>query len=109
MGNCGSHGSVRTVSGGGIHSGNVTNNANGATKITNKRSSKIILDVMGEVRRIQMKGVSMSYSLSYCYVSQRGYYPENPSKANQDSYLIYENVGGELALFSSNLYPRLIC
>ena len=94
MGNCASGENPRAVSVGGIHGGYVTNNSSGSVKITNRKSSKIILDAMGEVREIKMKGGSMSYSLSYCYVSRRGFYPQNPYKANQDSYLVYENLGG---------------
>lgn len=95
MGNCASGENPRAVSVGGIHGGYVTNNSSGSVKITNRKSPKISLDVMGGVREIKMKSASISYSLKYCYVSQRGYYPQSPHKANQDSYLVCENVGGD--------------
>ena len=34
------------------------------------------------------------YSLRYAYLSQRGYYPEDLYKANQDAFKIVENFGG---------------
>ena len=95
MGNCASGENPRAVNVGGIHGGYVTNNSSGSVKITNRKSPKISLDVMGGVREIKMKSASISYSLKYCYVSQRGYYPQSPHKANQDSYLVCETVGGE--------------
>mmetsp|Transcript_4816 Transcript_4816/g.16791 ORF Transcript_4816/g.16791 Transcript_4816/m.16791 type:complete len:1045 (+) Transcript_4816:248-3382(+) len=34
------------------------------------------------------------YQVKYAAVSQRGYYPEALTKANQDSYCIHNNIGG---------------
>lgn len=38
---------------------------------------------------------SNTYKLSYCYCSQRGFYPNDVSKANQDSYCIVERVASD--------------
>lgn len=40
-------------------------------------------------------------SLKYVYVSQRGFYPTDPSKANQDSYVVCESLLGD---HSCNLF-----
>ena len=67
----------------------------GGVKITNEKCPLIQMDAIEEVRQEQLNGLNMSYSLKYCFVSQRGYYPQSPNKANQDSYLIYERVCGD--------------
>ncbi|KAL6754679.1 phosphatase 2C and cyclic nucleotide-binding/kinase domain-containing protein-like protein [Haematococcus lacustris] len=36
-----------------------------------------------------------SITLRYAFVSQRGYYPDTPSKANQDSLCIHTHFGGD--------------
>ena len=35
------------------------------------------------------------FSLSYAYVSQRGYYPESLDKPNQDCFCVHTNFGGD--------------
>eukprot|EP00959_Pyramimonas_sp_CCMP1952_P420138 8800185-Pyramimonas_sp.AAC.2 len=35
------------------------------------------------------------YSLSYAYVSQRGYYPEALDKPNQDCFCVHTSFGGD--------------
>ena len=34
------------------------------------------------------------YTLRYAYVTQRGYYPGQPNKANQDALCVHTNFGG---------------
>lgn len=59
---------------------------------SNKKSSLKKLDLIEKPRTIDINTTALSFSMKYCYVSQRGYYPESPDKANQDSYQISENV-----------------
>lgn len=35
------------------------------------------------------------YTIRYAYVSQRGYYPDAPTKANQDSFGVHTYFGGD--------------
>lgn len=35
------------------------------------------------------------YEVSYCYLTQRGHYPDQPFKANQDAVLVREACGGD--------------
>lgn len=35
------------------------------------------------------------YTLRYAYVSQRGYYPDAPNKANQDSFAVHTYFAGD--------------
>ena len=46
-------------------------------------------DVLG------LRGSDFEVDIKYCYVSQRGYYPNALTKANQDSYLILEEMLGD--------------
>jgi hypothetical protein len=39
-------------------------------------------------------GAPSGVALHYAYLSQRGHYPDQPNKANQDAVLIRENVNG---------------
>ncbi len=62
-------------------------------KIINEKCPHIRLDHCTEVRKLEITGgKSYDYSLRYCYVSQRGYYPNAMGKANQDSYVICEGL-----------------
>jgi hypothetical protein len=61
-------------------------------KKTNKESPLISLDVSDKMKLLPMEGSRYHYDLNYCYCSQRGYYPRALDKANQDSYLIGENI-----------------
>ena len=62
-----------------------------SSKITNKKSALLKLDVFDNKVKLPMVGPSLQYNISYCYAAQRGYYPNAPDKANQDSYLLHEN------------------
>jgi serine/threonine protein phosphatase PrpC/CRP-like cAMP-binding protein len=46
------------------------------------------VDAISETKTIICNGVKMQYA----YVSQRGYYPEEPFKANQDAYCVHTNL-----------------
>jgi len=71
------------------------------TKIINNESPLIRLDHSDKPHNIQIQGVHYDYKLKYVYASQRGYYPDDPDKANQDSYLICEKI---LSSPSCNLF-----
>lgn len=62
------------------------------TKIINNESPLIRLDHIDQPHSIQIQGVHYDYTLKYVYASQRGFYPDDPNKANQDSYLICEKI-----------------
>ena len=65
-------------------------------QIINEKCPLIRLDFSQTVKQMpRMNGISYSYNLRYCYVSQRGYYPNALGKANQDSYLICEKMLGD--------------
>ncbi|RYH30981.1 protein serine/threonine phosphatase 2C family protein [archaeon] len=66
-----------------------------AKKILNGKSSLIRLDHCPEPRKLSIKGKAYNFTLQYCYVSQRGYYPTSLGKANQDSYLVCEALLGD--------------
>ena len=67
-------------------------------KYTNEKSTMTKLDVIKDIKSKNITGKRLKYKIEYCYVNQRGYYPRD-NKANQDSYLICENVNGdEMAL-----------
>lgn len=61
----------------------------------NARSPTVRLDTSESVRKIHVKGKLLNYTLNYCYVSQRGYYPDALGKANQDSYIVCESILGD--------------
>jgi hypothetical protein len=65
------------------------------TKITNKQCSQIRLDTSQEVKRVPITGQFYDFTAQYCYVSQKGYYPNALGKANQDSYLVVESLLGD--------------
>mmetsp|Transcript_841 Transcript_841/g.1435 ORF Transcript_841/g.1435 Transcript_841/m.1435 type:complete len:1104 (+) Transcript_841:45-3356(+) len=67
----------------------------------NNLSPMVRLDHCPEPKIIDVKGSMYEYKLKFVYVSQRGYYPDDPLKANQDSYSICESLLGDS---SSNLY-----
>ena len=60
--------------------------------IINGKCPHVRLDHGNEMKVLPIVGDIFSYTASYCYVSQRGYYPNALGKANQDSYVIAENV-----------------
>ena len=51
-------------------------------------------------RTLQLEG----YRLRYAYISQRGFYPETPLKANQDAVDAKENFGGDPQTFFCAIY-----
>ena len=61
----------------------------------NEKSPRIRLDVGEGTKEYPIIGDSVRFELSYCYLSQRGYYPNALGKANQDSYAICENFLGD--------------
>lgn len=64
------------------------------TKITNPLSCMVSLDAYESDKYTSLKGKIYDCKFKYSYACQRGYYPNAPNKANQDSYLICENVLG---------------
>lgn len=86
--------------------GSSGNSINGATESTaaapempsvanpyNRAKDRV--DAISNARTITINGVTMKYA----YVSQRGFYPEEPFKANQDAYCVHENVTEDDAFF----------
>lgn len=65
------------------------------TQIMNQKCSMTRLDHPPEPKIMSIEGENYNYVLQYCYVSQRGYYPNALGKANQDSYLICESLLGD--------------
>ena len=65
------------------------------TKITNEKCPHIRLDLLNVPRKVTMGSSDYSGQAEYVYVSQRGYYPTAMDKANQDSYMVCENVLGD--------------
>lgn len=62
----------------------------------NNKSPLVLLDTIKVPRDILgMRGTDFEVDIKYCYVSQRGYYPNTTNKANQDSYLVLENLLGD--------------
>ena len=86
----------RSVSGGGRAMSMSFSKSNSTfakfNKITNTESPMIQLDVSKQMKLLTVEGSRYHYQLNYCYCSQRGYYPRALDKANQDSYLIGENI-----------------
>ena len=68
---------------------------------TNAKCPHIRLDHPKDVKKLAIEGKNYSYTTKYCYVSQRGYYPNAMGKANQDSYLVSESLLGNS---SCNVY-----
>jgi serine/threonine protein phosphatase PrpC/CRP-like cAMP-binding protein len=46
------------------------------------------IDAIKESRKVELNGVRMRYA----YLSQRGHYPDDPLKANQDAYCVEESL-----------------
>ena len=79
----------------GIQGSVVYTTAGSFTKIINEKCSHIRLDHINACKRLTVQGSRFDFNLKYCYVSQRGYYPNALNKANQDSYLICERMSGD--------------
>ena len=58
----------------------------------NPKSSHINLDLPVDMKKLPVTGNIYTYTANYCYVCQKGFYPTQLDKANQDSYLILENL-----------------
>lgn len=65
------------------------------TQIINKECSLVRLDFCKEMKTIPIVGKKYDLTLQYCYVSQKGYYPNALGKANQDSYVVCESLLGD--------------
>jgi len=73
---------------------NGANNASDDNKNAERRHSpatpynraKDRVDAIPESKTVTINGVTMTYA----YVSQRGFYPEEPFKANQDAYCVHD-------------------
>jgi len=61
----------------------------------NKECSLVRLDFGKEIKSIPITGKKYDFTLQYCYVSQKGYYPNALGKANQDSYVVCESMLGD--------------
>eukprot|EP00537_Pseudo-nitzschia_pungens_P005841 CAMPEP_0172371138 /NCGR_PEP_ID=MMETSP1060-20121228/41277_1 /TAXON_ID=37318 /ORGANISM="Pseudo-nitzschia pungens, Strain cf. cingulata" /LENGTH=747 /DNA_ID=CAMNT_0013096661 /DNA_START=139 /DNA_END=2382 /DNA_ORIENTATION=- len=71
--------------------GTRTNGAGSSTMTKAQRDEAALrkVECSKEAREIICGGLR----LKYAYFSQRGYYPDNPNKANQDSYSVVERFG----------------
>lgn len=76
-------------------SGSVVKYAQDYTQTINERSPRVRLDHSDKMKELQITGNMFSYKIKYCHISQRGYYPNATSKANQDSYVICESLLGD--------------
>ena len=75
-----------------------SNGAGTTSTATPYNRAKDRVDAISESKTIICNGVKMQYA----YVSQRGFYPEEPFKANQDAYCIHTNLipGKDDAMFA---------
>lgn len=58
----------------------------------NPKNSMVNLDVSDGLVSFPIDGKTLEYTASYCYVCQKGYYPDQMNKANQDSYLVLQSL-----------------
>ena len=64
----------------------------------NAKSPRVRMDVFSGADKSTWRSIvgdSVDYKLKFCYISQRGYYPNAMGKANQDSYAICEEFMGD--------------
>jgi cGMP-dependent protein kinase len=79
-----------------VDSKGVSNAASqGFTQIINEKSPRIRLDHSEKLKELLINGDGYNFKISYCHISQRGYYPNAMGKANQDSYVICESLLGD--------------
>ena len=67
----------------------------GYIQIVNEISPRVRLEHSETMRELSICGDVFNFKINYCYISQRGYYPNALGKANQDSYLICESLLGD--------------
>ncbi len=60
----------------------------------NKLSSTSRLDYSHEITTAHVQGNLGKYYIKFAFGSQRGYYPNDLDKANQDSYICIQNFMG---------------
>ena len=70
-------------------------NAAGYVQTINEISPHVRLDHSDCMKELFISGDVFNFKISYCYISQRGYYPNALGKANQDSYTICESILGD--------------
>jgi serine/threonine protein phosphatase PrpC len=75
--------------------GSDTHNAKGYIQTINDASPRVRLDHSDTMKELLISGDVFNFKISYCYISQRGYYPNALGKANQDSYVICESILGD--------------
>jgi serine/threonine protein phosphatase PrpC len=61
-------------------------------KFINEKSSRKRNELSKTIQSVDVVNNSFSYNMEYCYASQRGYYPNDLTKANQDSFVICESI-----------------
>lgn len=67
----------------------------GYLQTINEISPHIRLDHSPAMKELSIMGDVFNFKINYCYISQRGYYPNAMGKANQDSYVICESLLGD--------------
>lgn len=65
------------------------------SQIINEASPRVRLDHSEVMKELPISGDVFNFKINYCYISQRGYYPNSLGKANQDSYVICESILGD--------------
>jgi len=67
-----------------------------ARVLTNGKSSLKRVEASTSTKFLSLQAPDgVTYELQFCYLTQRGYYPHDGNKANQDSFLICENFMGD--------------
>ena len=61
----------------------------------NERSPRARLEHSEKMKELKITGEMYTYKVRYCHITQRGYYPNAMSKANQDSYVVCESLMGD--------------
>lgn len=64
-------------------------------RLLNPKNSRIKTDYSEDVKTLAISGTQYNYKISYGYVCQKGYYPNQLGKANQDSYMILNSMMGD--------------
>ena len=75
------------------------------TLIVNEKCPMTRLDTIKQPKDVLgLRGSDYEVDIKYCYVSQRGYYPNALNKANQDSYLVMEDLLGDKGSFVFGIF-----